>query len=47
MTVDEIIKMLENDVDLHLVMESVNDNPTYGYYAEALQELIEVIKERK
>lgn len=46
-TVDEIIKMLENDVDMHLVMASTKANPTYGYYAEVLQELVDIIKEKK
>jgi hypothetical protein len=46
-TVDEIIKMLENDVKLHVVMESANNNPTYGYYAEVLQELVDIIKQKK
>ena len=38
-----ILGVLDDDIDFHLTMEDANDNPTYGYYADRLRELSQVI----
>jgi DNA-binding FadR family transcriptional regulator len=42
--VEMILETLEYDIDFHLVMEDANDNPTYGYYASRLQEILDILK---
>lgn len=44
LTAKEIISLLKHDIDLHKEMELANENPDYGYYANRLTELVELLE---